>query len=54
MGFFSYLKDTVNELKKVSYPTKKETFKNTLVVLAVSSTMVVIFFAVDMLHSWLS
>jgi len=31
-----YLKDSKNELKKVAWPTKKETTKNTLLVIGVS------------------
>jgi len=33
---FKYLVDSKNELKKVAWPTKKETIKNTFLVIGIS------------------
>lgn len=34
--FVRYLSDSKNELKKVAWPTKNETFKHTLLVIGIS------------------
>lgn len=50
-GFFarigSYFKSVVSELKKVSWPTKKETTKYTLVVLVVCAAFALLFWLID-------
>ena len=50
-GFFSRIKDYFKgvgaELKKVAWPTKKETYKYTLVVIVVCAAFAVLFWLLD-------
>lgn len=50
-GFFAHIgkffRDTKSELKKVSWPSKKETKTNTIVVLAVVAIAAVVMIALD-------
>jgi len=46
-----YLKDAKTELKKVTWPTKKETTKHTLIVIGVSLGVAVFLGALDFLFS---
>lgn len=39
--FFNYLKESKEELKKVSWPTRKETLNYTLIVIIISSIIAV-------------
>ena len=48
------LKETGNELKKVSWPSFKEVVKQTGVVLAVVIVLGVVLFGIDRLCSWLT
>ena len=42
-----YFKGVVSELKKVVWPTKKETYKYTLVVIVVCAAFAVLFWVLD-------
>jgi len=48
----TYLKDSVEELKKVTWPTKKETTNYTLMVIGVSLVVSVFLFILDKLFSY--
>ncbi|MBX3001433.1 MAG: preprotein translocase subunit SecE [Caldilineaceae bacterium] len=48
-----YIKDTRAELAKVTWPTRQEGIRLTLVVLAVTAVAAVVLFAVDSLFSYL-
>jgi len=46
-SLFSYIKETKQELKKVSWPTRKELLKNTGVVLTVVTSATILVWALD-------
>ena len=50
-GFFArirdYFKGVFSEMKKVSWPTKKETYKYTLVVIIVCAAFAILFWLLD-------
>jgi preprotein translocase subunit SecE len=46
-GLFSYIRETKQELKRVSWPTKKELFKNTGVVLTVVILATILVWVLD-------
>jgi len=46
-----YLKDSKTEMKKVTWPTKKETTKHTLIVIGVSLAVAVFLGALDFIFS---
>ncbi|MBI1296528.1 preprotein translocase subunit SecE [bacterium] len=48
-----YVKDTRAELSKVTWPTREEGIRLTLVVLAVTAVASIVLFAVDSLFSYL-
>lgn len=48
-----YIKDTRAELAKVTWPTREEGIRLTLVVLAVTAVSAIVLFAVDSLFSYL-
>jgi len=48
-----YVKDTRAELAKVTWPTREEGIRLTLVVLAVTAVSSIVLFAVDSLFSYL-
>ncbi|MEZ4836139.1 MAG: preprotein translocase subunit SecE [Caldilineaceae bacterium] len=48
-----YIKDTRAELAKVTWPTREEGIRLTLVVLAVTAVSSIVLFAVDSLFSYL-
>ncbi|WP_315168360.1 preprotein translocase subunit SecE [Metaclostridioides mangenotii] len=52
-SLFRYLKETRQELKRVTWPTGKELFKNTGVVLAVVVSFTIIVWGLDTGLSWL-
>lgn len=52
--FAKSLKETGNELKKVSWPSFKEVVKQTCVVLAVVLVFGIVLFGFDRLCSWLT
>ncbi|HUT22124.1 MAG TPA: preprotein translocase subunit SecE [Candidatus Bipolaricaulota bacterium] len=47
-----YLKESKTEMKKVSWPTKKETMKHTMIVIGVSLGVALFLGALDFLFSW--
>lgn len=48
-----YIKDSRKELKKVTWPTKKETTKYTLVVIGISVGIAIFLGGLDFLFSWI-
>lgn len=50
-GLFSYIKETKAELKRVTWPTKKELLKNTGVVLTVVTISTILVWGLDTLLS---
>ena len=50
-GFFArirdYFKSVISELKKVSWPTKKETYRYTIVVIAICAAFAILFWLID-------
>ena len=49
-----YFKDTKSELKKVTWPSKEQLKKNTIIIITFIIIVGIFLFAVDMLFSWLS
>lgn len=47
-----YLKDSVEELKKVTWPTKKETTNYTLMVIGVSLAVSAFLFSLDLVFNY--
>lgn len=47
-----YLKESVDELKKVAWPTKKETYNYTLLVILVSLAISFFLGALDIIFTW--
>ncbi|PFG29181.1 preprotein translocase subunit SecE [Paramicrobacterium agarici] len=52
-GIILFLKQVINELKKVVTPTKKELWSYTAVVLVFVIVMMALVFGLDQLFSWL-
>lgn len=48
-----YIKDSVTEVKKVVWPTKNETWKNTIFVLLFTLVMTIFLWGVDAILAWL-
>lgn len=51
MGLNKYVKESIIELKKVSWPSKKETYRYTLLVIGLSLAMAIFLGALDFLFS---
>ncbi|MFA4941209.1 MAG: preprotein translocase subunit SecE [Patescibacteria group bacterium] len=49
----NYIKTSIEEMKKVSWPTKKETYNYTILVIGVSLGIAVFLGALDYLFNWL-
>jgi len=49
----NYIKTSMEEMKKVSWPTKKETYNYTILVIAVSLGVAVFLGALDYFFNWL-
>ena len=49
-----YTSDTKSELKKVTWPSKEQLKKNTIVILVFIIIVGIFLFAFDMLFAWLS
>ncbi len=49
-----YFKDTKSELKKVTWPTKEQLKKNTLVIISFIIMIGIFLFVFDALFAWLS
>jgi len=47
----NYLKESAEELKKVTWPTKKETYNYTLLVLGISLALALFLAALDLIFS---
>jgi preprotein translocase subunit SecE len=48
----NYIKDSVAEMKKVTWPTKKETYNYTLLVIGISLATALFLGALDYIFSW--
>lgn len=49
--YLAYLKETKQELKRVTWPTKKELFKNTSIVLTVVISCTILVWGIDTILS---
>ncbi len=49
----NYLKETVQELKKVSWPDKEQTINKTVLVILVSLSLAIYIGGLDFLFQWL-
>ncbi len=52
-GFAGLLRQSRTELRRITWPTKQDTFTTTWIVLGVSLVMAVILWALDQLFGWL-
>lgn len=52
MNLITYVRESVHELKKVSWPTKKQAIAYTIVVVAMSVGMAVLFAILDKVFSF--
>ena len=50
--FVNYLKASTEELKKVSWPTKQETYKYSVLVIAISLGLAAFLGGLDKIFSW--
>lgn len=48
-----YIRSAVREMKKVAWPTKKETYNYTMLVISISLLVAAFLGALDYLFSWL-
>ncbi len=48
----NYIKESVEEMKKVTWPTKKETYNYTLLVIGISLATAIFLGALDYLFGW--
>ncbi len=51
MKLATYIKDSISELKKVTWPTKKQAMTYTIIVLAMSVGMAILFSVLDQLFN---
>ncbi|MBD3248307.1 preprotein translocase subunit SecE [Candidatus Falkowbacteria bacterium] len=49
----NYIKSAINEMKKVAWPTKKETYNYTVLVISISVIVAFFLGALDFVFSWL-
>jgi len=49
----NYIKASVEEMKKVTWPTKKETYNYTLLVIGISLAVAAFLGALDYIFTWL-
>lgn len=52
MKLVTYVKDSISELKKVTWPTKKQAIAYTIIVVAMSFGMAILFAVLDKLFSF--
>ena len=52
-SIWQYLKDSIKELKKVTWPTKKQITVYTIVVIAMSLAVAIYFGILDYFFNWL-
>ncbi|MQG19457.1 MAG: preprotein translocase subunit SecE [SAR202 cluster bacterium] len=50
-GFFSFISDAFNELKRVTWPTKEETFRLSIMVVVVSVSVGIFLGLVDLVFT---
>jgi len=48
-----YIQDSIAEMKKVTWPTKKQTYNYTLLVIVVSLALAIFLGALDYIFNWL-
>ena len=48
-----YIKASIEEMKKVTWPTKKETYNYTLLVIGISLAVAVFLGGIDYIFSWM-
>lgn len=51
MKLVTYVKDSIAELKKVTWPTKRQTMMYTIIVLAMSIGMAILFSVLDQIFN---
>ena len=51
--FINYIKASIEEMKKVTWPSKKETYNYTMLVIAISVGVAAFLGALDYIFSWL-
>jgi preprotein translocase subunit SecE len=49
----NYIKSSIEEMKKVTWPTKKETYNYTILVIGISLGVAAFLGALDYIFSWL-
>jgi preprotein translocase subunit SecE len=49
----NYIKSSIEEMKKVTWPTKKETYNYTLLVIVISLAVAAFLGGLDYIFSWL-
>jgi len=52
MNLINYIKASIEEMKKVAWPTKKEAYNHTLLVIGVSIGMALFLGALDYAFNW--
>lgn len=52
MKIVNYIKASIEEMKKVSWPTKKETYNYTILVIGISLAIAVFLGGLDYIFSW--
>lgn len=52
MKLANYVKSSFEEMKKVTWPTKKETYNYTLLVIGISLAVAIFLGALDYIFSW--
>ena len=53
-GLASYFTESYRELKKVSWPSREELFKSTLVVIVIVAITAILVFLFDTIFTWLT
>ena len=53
MGIRRYFNETIGELRKVKWPTRKEALNLTIIVIIVVAVMATFFWVLDLTFSWL-
>lgn len=53
MKIVDYVKSSIGEMKKVTWPTKKETYDYTMMVVFISLGVAIFLGALDYIFSWL-
>ena len=53
MKLVNYIKSSFEEMKKVTWPTKKETYNYTILVIGISLAVAIFLGALDYIFSWI-